>query len=169
VLLTGPVSGTAPWTAVSPSAAPCLPGAPQADGRPSRGQLAAAAPGALALACPGSGQPGIARQEIIYVSPDGGQHWRQQGSLTVDGTATSLAASTGGVMALATSHCIDVSADGGMTWRTAQRGPAGGFSYVGLTSQAQGVAVPAQPSHHAVWFTFTGGQAWTRSPVRGGG
>ena len=104
----------------------------------------------------------------IYVSPDGGQNWHQQGSLTVDGTATSLAASAGGVMALATSHRIEVSGDGGATWRPAQQGPAGGFSYVGLTSPAQGVAVPADASHQAVWFTYNGGQAWTRSPIKGG-
>jgi hypothetical protein len=61
-----------------------------------------------------------------------------------------------------------VSADGGAKWRQAQLGPAGGFSYVGMTSPLQGVAVPADSSQHAVWFTFDGGQSWTPSPVRGG-
>jgi hypothetical protein len=168
-LLSGPVTAAAPWTAVGSSPLPCGPGAPQADGRPSGGQLAASAPGALTLACPGSAQSGNVRQEIIWVSSDGGQSWHQQGSLTVDGTATSLAAQPGGMMALATTHCIDASSDGGATWRTAQRGPAGGFSYVGLTTSSQGVAVPADSSHQAVWFTFDGGQNWKRSPIKGGG
>jgi photosystem II stability/assembly factor-like uncharacterized protein len=71
-------------------------------------------------------------------------------------------------MALATTHCIDVSADGGANWHTAHRGPAHGFSYVGLTSSAQGVAVPADPSQHAVWFSYDGAQTWARSPIKGG-
>jgi hypothetical protein len=38
----------------------------------------------------------------------------------------------------------------------------------GLTSPAQGVAVPADPGQHAVWFSFDGGQHWARSPIKGG-
>jgi hypothetical protein len=167
-LLTGPVTPGMPWTAVGTSALPCAPGAPQQDGRPAGGQLAASAPGDLALACPGTAQPGGTQQEIIYVSSDGGQSWQRQGSLSVTGTATSLAAATGGVMALATSRCIDVSADGGAHWRTAQFGPAGGFTYVGLTSSSQGVAVPAVTSHKAVWFSYNGAQTWARSPIKSG-
>jgi hypothetical protein len=167
VLLSGQLIPGASWTAVSTSALPCAPGAPQPDGRPSGGQLAASGPGDLALGCPGSAQPGGGQQEIIYVSSDGGQSWKQQGTITADGTATSLAAD-GSVMALATSHSIDVSADGGATWQTAQHGPAGGFSYVGLTKPTQGVAVPADSSQHAVWFSFNGGQNWARSSIRGG-
>ena len=166
-LLSGLVTQGASWSPVGTSALPCAPGAPQPDGRPSEGQLAASGPRDLALACPGGAQPGGVRQEIISVSSDGGQSWHQQGVLNVDGAATSLAAD-GGVMALATTHCIDVSADGGLTWRTAQRRPAGGFSYVGLTSSSQGVAVPVETSHHAVWFTYNAGQTWTLSPIRGG-
>lgn len=166
-LLSGPVTDGATWSAAGSSALPCPPGAPQPDGRPSEGQLAASGPGDLALACPGSAQPGGVRQEIISVSSDGGQSWHQQGTLNVDGAATSLAAD-GRVMALATTRCIDVSGDGGLTWKTAHRGPADGFSYVGLTSSAQGVAVPADPSLHAVWFSYDGAQTWARSLIKGG-
>jgi hypothetical protein len=168
MLLSGPVTDGASWSVVGTSALPCAPGAPRPDGRPSAGQLAASSPGDLALACPASGQSGGSRQETIYSSSDGGQNWQPRGTLTIDGTATSLAAAGGGVMALATTHCIDVSTDNGATWRTAHRGPAGGFSYVGLTSSAQGVAVPADPGQHAVWFSFNGGQDWARSPIKGG-
>ncbi len=169
-LLSGPVTGAAPWRPVSASALPCLPGLPGADGRPAAGQLAASAPGDLALACPGSGQPGSSadQQETIYGSTDGGQSWRVSGTLTTAGPATSLAATTSGVLVLGTGQCIDVSADGGAKWTQAQRGPAGGFSYVGMTSPLQGVAVPADSGQHAVWFTFDGGQSWRRSPVTGG-
>jgi hypothetical protein len=168
MLLSGPVTDGASWSAVGTSALPCAPGPPQPDGRPSAGQLAASGPRDLALACPGNAQDGGSQQETIYVSSDGGQSWQPGGTLTIDGTATSLAAADGGVMALATTHCIDVSTDNGATWRTAHRGPAGGFSYVGLTSSAQGVAVPADPGQHAVWFSFDSGQHWKRSPIKGG-
>jgi hypothetical protein len=167
MLLSGPVTHGANWSPAGTSALPCTPGAPQPDGRPSEGQLAASAPGDLALGCPGSVQADGSQQEVIYTSSDGGQQWQQKSTVPISGTATSLAA-VGGVMALATTHGIDVSSDGGGTWRTAHRGPADGFSYVGLTSSAQGVAVPADPSEHAVWFSYNGARTWTRSPVKDG-
>src|SRR5262249_25033614 len=81
------------------------------------------------------------------------------------GTATSLAESPSGTLVLATSAGIEVSADGGATW-TAARGarPAGGFAYVGMTTATQGVAVPADPSRRAIWFTHHGGSAGPASP-----
>jgi photosystem II stability/assembly factor-like uncharacterized protein len=45
--------------------------------------------------------------------------------------------------------------------------PAGGFSYVGMTTDQQGVALPASPAAGAVWFTFDGGKSWRPSPVKG--
>jgi hypothetical protein len=168
MLASGPVTDGASWSVVGTSALPCAPGAPQPDGRPSAGQLAASGSGDLALACPGNAQAGEGQQETIYVSSDRGQHWQQKGTVPIDGTATSLAAD-GSVMTLATSDSIEVSADGGDTWQTTQHGPAGGFSYVGLTSPTQGVAVPADSSQHAVWFSFNGGQSWGRSAIKGGG
>ena len=178
-LFSGPVNAGATWSPVSATALPCLPGTAAADGRPSAGQLAAYGSTDLALACPAAGQAagqagsgqaagGANQPETVYGSTDGGQTWQRSGTLTTAGPATSLAAETGGVLALSTGQCIDVSADNGATWRRAQIGPAGGFSYVGLTSPAQGVAVPADAGLHAVWFTGDGGQHWTASPVRGG-
>jgi photosystem II stability/assembly factor-like uncharacterized protein len=59
-----------------------------------------------------------------------------------------------------------MSADGGVTWAAAQGAlPYGGFSYVGMTSPQQGVAVPADTTQHAVWFTFDGGRTWRASPI----
>jgi hypothetical protein len=154
-LLSGPVTGTAAWTQVSPTPLRCLPGPVAANGQPSAGQLAAAggAGADLALACPASSQAaaGAKQLETIYGSTDGGQNWKLSGTLTTVGPATSLAASTGGVLVLSTQQCIDVSADGGASWTQAQFGPASGFRYVGLTSPIQGVAVPADAHLYSVW------------------
>ncbi len=49
--------------------------------------------------------------------------------------------------------------------RPRARCPSGGFSYVGMTSPQQGVAVPADTAQHAVWFTFDGGRTWHASPI----
>jgi hypothetical protein len=37
---------------------------------------------------------------------------------------------------------------------------------VGMTTSQQGVAVPANVSMDAVWFTYDGGAHWVKSPVR---
>ena len=34
-----------------------------------------------------------------------------------------------------------------------------------MTTDTQGVALPADPAAGAVWFTFDGGQTWTPSSV----
>jgi len=39
--------------------------------------------------------------------------------------------------------------------------PAGGFGFAGMTTDAQGVALPANPAAGTVWFTFDGGETWT--------
>jgi hypothetical protein len=43
--------------------------------------------------------------------------------------------------------------------------PPGGFAYVGMTTAAQGVAVPADPAQQAIWFTYDGGSTWQPSPA----
>ena len=76
-------------------------------------------------------------------------------------------------MLVATTQGIDVSAQAPtahsakLAWRAAQGAAlAGGFSYVGMTTSAQGVAIPADQSVHAVWFTYDGGTHWQPSYVR---
>lgn len=170
-LLGGPITGTAPWTAVSRAALPCVPGAPQPDGRPSGGQLAAATSESLALACPGGGAAGAAsgqESETIYASSDGGSTWQQKGQLSAPGAVTSLAAGSGGQLVLGSTGGLSASADNGATWKLGQSGPPGGFSYAGLTYPTQGVAVPAVASQDAVWFTFNGGLTWRRSSIKNG-
>jgi hypothetical protein len=34
-----------------------------------------------------------------------------------------------------------------------------------MTTDEQGIALPADPSAGTVWFTFDGGQTWRPSPV----
>jgi len=168
-LFSGPATAGAAWQLVSPTSLPCLPGPAEADGQPSGGQLAASAPGDLALVCP-PGQAGGTQSgghpQVIYTSVNGGHSWLPHGGLPIPATVTSLAASTGGVLAVGTSQGIEVSPDNGATWRLTLHGA--GVSYVGLTSPLQGVAVPADTSLHQLWFTFDGGQSWQASAIANG-
>jgi hypothetical protein len=167
-ILSGPVTGTQPWTAVSVATPPCEPGAPAGSAQqPSAGLLASSGPGNddLALAC--AATSGSGQQVQIYTSTDGGSAWSAQGKVTLDGQVTALAANSGGELILAWSGGLDASANNGATWVNQEAAVSGGFSYVGLTDAAQGVAVPEQPQQQAVWFTQSGGrQPWLVSAVR---
>lgn len=161
VLLSGPVSGAGGWRPVTGSALPCLPGAAQADGQPAGALLASTTANGLVLVCPND-----AAGRVVYTSSDGGQTWQKGGTAPGVGTATSVAGTSTGAIVLATTAGIEVSRDGGATWTAAQGTlPAAGFSYVGMTTPDQGVAVPADPSVHAVWFTYDGGATWQESPI----
>jgi BNR/Asp-box repeat len=172
-LFAGPLSGAglqpvqqatgAPGEQTGP---PCAAGAAQADGQPSRALLAAdASAGGLDLVCAGPSAGGQ-QSKTIYVSSDGGQTWQRTGQAPAAGTAFFLSASPSGALVLATSLGIEVSADGGASWSAASgASPPGGFVYAGMTTDAQGVAVPADPSQHAVWLTYDGGGTWQRSAV----
>jgi hypothetical protein len=159
-LYAGPVDGSGSWQQVSSSpagAATCAPGAAQADGQPSGALLATANGAGLVLACTSAG--GGAQ---VFTSGDEGGTWRQAGTVS-GGTVTSAATQEGGEIVLATTDGIQVSRDNGGTWQVSAQdtaGPSGGFSWVGMTSGSQGVAVPADPAQHALWFTFSSGQAW---------
>ena len=90
------------------------------------------------------------------------------GTAPTAGMAFWLAASPAGSVILATDQGLDLLPKGEASWRTpTMRGtvPAGGFGYVGMTTQDQGVALPANPMAGTVWFTFDGGQTWTPSRV----
>ena len=68
-----------------------------------------------------------------------------------------------------TDRGIDLLPAGSTTWQplTLTGPPPGGFSYVGMTTEQQGVALPADPQAGTVWFTFDGGQTWQPSSVSG--
>ncbi len=85
--------------------------------------------------------------------------------------AFSLAVSPSENVILATDQGIDLLPKGEITWLTATlkgAAPAGGFGSVGMTTGDQGIALPADPSAGAVWFTFDGGRDWKPSGLNGG-
>jgi hypothetical protein len=172
-LFSGPVTSRARWHPVNsragaPATLPCVPSAAETGGRPLRAMLAATGPG-LALLCAGPGSGGT-QAKTLYYSADGGRTWNKVGPAPARGVAMSLSGSLPGPVMVATSDGIDVSTNapgnGTLSWRTVRgAGAPGGYSYVGMTTAQQGVAVPANTGLDAVWFTDDGGSHWRKSPV----
>ena len=76
-----------------------------------------------------------------------------------------------GTLTLAAGNGIYVLPAGAAQWKQASvaNAPAGGFSYVGMTTNDQGVALPANSSLHEIWMTFDVGQTWAaRTPITPG-
>jgi photosystem II stability/assembly factor-like uncharacterized protein len=169
-LFSGPLSG-APWTKASPPAVSghgqCLPGAPGPGGQPT-GALLAANVNELILVCTSATSRGADTQaKDIVESKDGGAHWSQVGTAPAAGIAASVAIQAqDDLVVLATDTGLYRSANGGNSWRLAQRSPSGaapaapGFSYVGMTSPASGVALPADARLGLVFITTDGGVSW---------
>jgi len=173
VLYAGPVNG-GPWKQVSTLVSSCPVGQARADGQPTGALLGAVNARDLLLACVSASSganPSVStQQKFIYSSPDGGVSWRQLSTAPAAGVAFGLAASPKESVVLATDQGIDLLPSGETSWQTATLrggGPAGGFGYVGMTTDEQGVALPADPSAGTVWFTFDGGQSWTASRLNG--
>ena len=144
-------------------------------GQTQPGQTLFAAVGAseLNLACLNPGRhinpAAPAEQKLIFSSPNGGVSWLQVGQAPTSGIASSLAASPSQSLVLATDRGIELLPRGEIAWQAATLTaavPAGGFSYVGMTTDDQGIALPADPSAGTVWFTYDGGQTWKPSAVR---
>ena len=162
---------TGPWLAVSLSGAGvqmCPPGPAQADGLPSGGLLASTGRG-LAELCLGPVSGGSQTKTLLY-SADGGISWWKAGAAPSAGTATSLSGTPAGPVLVATTQGIAASVQApqprssNLTWRAARVvALAGGFSYVGMTTSDQGVAIPINQSVHAAWFTYDGGRRWQPS------
>jgi photosystem II stability/assembly factor-like uncharacterized protein len=166
LLYSGPVNGSRPWKPVA--RIPCPVGQPLADGQPAGALLAAANTANLVLACASSSAPGTQQDKQVFTSANGGMTWQDAGAAPTLGLATSVAATPDGTYVLATGQGIDVRPAGTWAWQAAtltRPAPAGGFGYVGMTTDAQGIALPADPAVGTVWFTFDGGQTWRPSPV----
>jgi photosystem II stability/assembly factor-like uncharacterized protein len=171
-LLSGPLAGGA-WTVAS-AALPCSPGAPGPSGQPG-GALLAADSNLLVLVCTSATNAASDTQaKAIEVSSDGGAHWSRAGTGLPGGIAVSAAIQAqDNLMLLATDAGLYRSADGGSAWRLAHASPAGaaagetGFSYVGMTSPTNGVALPADPGLHKVFVTTDGGSSWLPQAVSG--
>jgi hypothetical protein len=162
-LLSGPLSGK-PWSVVS-KAAPCAPGAPGTGGQPT-GALLAGDSDRLILACTSAASPsGDTQAKTVTESTDGGVSWSGGGTAPPAGLAAAVSVQ-GQVVMLATDAGLYLSGDGGGSWRLTQASPARaaagspGFSYVGMTSPADGVALPADPGLHEVFITTDGGSTW---------
>jgi hypothetical protein len=173
-LYAGPVDGSAPWTLVQPIPGACTVGPPQSDGQPTGALLGAVNAQNLILVCASVqswDDPAVDTQpKTVYSSANGGVSWAQLATAPSAGFATSMAASPTESVMLATDQGIDLLPAGGTKWQTATlgtAGPAGGFSYVGMTTALQGVALPADAASGTVWFTFDGGQSWLPSRLDG--
>jgi hypothetical protein len=163
-VLSGPATGGA-WTRAGQ--APCAPAVAAATGTPD-GALLAANSQELMLICPA--EAGVAGGQVALYTSATGASWQLVGPVPLSGTPTSLASAAIGQVVLATTAGVSYSTDGGTTWQTASVGgpaPAGGFSYVGMTNQSQGVAVPADANLGEVYVTGNSGAAWNPSPIAG--
>ncbi len=168
MLYAGPVDGSAPWQRVTQI--PCPVGTPLAGGQPAGALLAAQNAANLVLACASSSAPGAGQAKSIFTSADGGISWQNAGAGPAPGRATSVAASPDGAYVLATGQGLDVRPAGSATWQPAALDglePKGGFGYVGMTTDAQGIALPANPAAGTIWFTYDGGLSWRPFTVSG--
>ena len=176
-LFSGPLTGDF-WAEASLPAVSrdgqCLPGAPGPSGKPT-GALLAASANELVLVCTSGTSPaGDTQVKEIVASTDGGARWSAIGTAPAAGIATSVAIQAqDNLVLLATDSGLYRSSDGGRSWQLAQPSPrsaaaaAPGFSYVGMTSPAHGVALPADAGLHEVFITTDGGSSWRPRPVSG--
>ena len=170
-LYAGPVDGTAAWRRVGALVSSCTVGPAQLDGQPRQALLGAVNAKELFVACTSAeGSGSVTQNKQIFSSPNGGISWLSMAQAPAAGVAYSLAASPSGTVVLGTDRGIDVLPAGDIAWQMATLtggGPAGGFGFVGMTTGAQGVALPADPSAGTVWFTLDGGQSWKPSHLDG--
>jgi hypothetical protein len=176
-LYAGPVDGSGPWTLVNSITSACPVGAAQADGQPAGALFGAVNAKELILTCASGGAGGSSgsggsreQQKLVFSSLNGGASWIQIAAAPTAGVATSVAGSPSETVVLGTDQGIDVLPAGDIAWQAAELTgtvPAGGFSYLGMTTDEQGIALPANPTSGTVWFTFDGGQRWQPSRIAG--
>ena len=163
VLLRGPLTGAA-WNAASQSG-PCAPGPPGPGGQPTAALLAGDSTRLVLVCTSAASSAGDTQKKTVTESTDGGVSWSGGGTAPPAGLAASVSIQ-GALVVLATDAGIYLSGNGGASWQLTQGSPAGaaagapGFSYVGMTSPADGVALPADPGLHEVFITTDGGSTW---------
>ncbi len=169
-LYAGPVDGSAAWRRVGALVSSCSMQPAQPDGQP-RALLGAVNASELLVACTAAYSSSSDTQaKQVFSSLNGGVSWIQIAAAPTAGVASSLAASPSQIVVLGTDQGIDLLPAGDIGWQMATLvggGPADGFGYVGMTTDVQGVALPADPSAGTVWFTFNGGQTWKPSHLNG--
>ena len=167
MLYAGPADSKAAWQPVA--RIPCAVGPAQPDGRPAGALLGAVNAADLIFACTPLPVAGGLQKKLLFTSANGGTSWQLTAVAPAAGVATSLAASQAGTVVLGTNQGLDVLPAGSTSWqRPVPTGaPAGGFGFVGMTTDEQGVALPARPRAGSVWFTFDGGLTWQPFPVSG--
>ena len=176
-LYSGPTGGT--WAKVGTM--PCQPGnANYTTGQAGTAQLATINAIQLATFCSGATPTSPAK---VYTSADGGAIWTASsaqwpaGSTQTEGEATSIAATANGTIVLGTLQGIAILPAGATTWQAATVNGSmaakvnglvehGGFTYVGMTSPNQGVAISEDTGVHEIWLTTDGGRTWTPSAIK---
>jgi hypothetical protein len=123
----------------------------------------------LALTCAHNQAPSGVYTNL-WLSSNSGSSWTQP---TTDGAAIGTPASMTAVgnqsVILATSTGIYYLPLDGSQWQQAAidgTAPANGFSYVGMTTYTQGVAI-GDPAGTQIWMTTDGGQTWQPAPIQG--
>jgi len=182
-LYSGQIGGA--WTKTGTM--PCLPGiANYTTGQASSAQIAIINSTQLATFCATGGPPIVPSR--VYTSDDGGATWSalsaqwpgdvSQSEAAGDYlAATSIAATSDGTIVLGTLQGIDFLPAGATTWQAATVNGSlataanaqtayGGFSYVGMTSPNQGVAISEDSGVHEIWLTIDGGHTWTPSAIK---
>jgi hypothetical protein len=150
----GPDSGGGTWRAVG--RVPCI---------PTKLLTWVKSSGSLITGCStqASSSGGQQVATSLYTSADGGMTWSAAGTTPSSGLVTSLSGSPSAPVILATTGGIDVRVSAGQEKQVASL--PGGFSYVGMTGDNQGVAVPADTSLHEIWMTYDGGLQWAAYKV----
>lgn len=126
----------------------------------------------------------IGKTPTLLQSSDGGLTWTKpavtwpapapvQPTGKTEWDIWSLTAAPNGTLVMATSSGLYVLPAGSTQWKltnaTGKAAPQGGFSYVGMTTDDQGVAVLADFNVPEIWMTFNGGQTWApRTPITPG-
>jgi len=152
-LYTGP-AGTGAWHRVSAPLPACI------RSGASGPQLIAPATSELFLVCQDPSTSAL----TLYRAASSGSFWQRRGMVEATGGAKSLAVTPSGTLLLATTTGIYRSADG-RTWSPVLTKPTGGFGFVGMTNDTNGVAIAASLRPH-VYVTTDGGRTWQARSIR---